>query len=67
MYLIDTNVVSEARKKAKAIRSVTDFFTHVMVTDEPFYLSVISVDEVRHGVELIPHRSDVDRVNLLDG
>ncbi len=66
MYLIDTNVVSEARKKAKANRGVTDFFNHVVAADEPVYLSVISVGELRRGVEIIRHRGDVDQANLLE-
>ncbi len=66
MYLIDTNVVSEARKWAKANRGVTAFFDHALATQARLYLSVISVGELRRGVALISHRGDVDRATLLD-
>jgi len=66
VYLIDTNIVSESRKNAKANRGVTDFFNHVVAADEPVYLSVISVGKLRRGVEFILHRGDVDQANLLE-
>lgn len=67
MYLIDTNVVSEARKKAHANPGVTDFFNHVAVVDAPVYLSAISVGELRRGVELIRHRGGFAQAKLLEG
>lgn len=66
MYLIDTNVISEARKKAKANPGVIDFFNRVAVADEPVYLSVISVGELRRGVELIRHRGDTEQATMLE-
>ena len=65
MYLIDTNVISEARKKAKANPGVIDFFNHVATAGEPVYLSVISVGELRRGIELIRHRGDAGQAGLL--
>lgn len=64
MYLIDTNVVSEARKKANP--GVIDFFDRVAVADEAVYLSVVSVGELRRGIELIRHRGDTDQAMLLE-
>jgi toxin FitB len=66
VYLIDTNVVSEARKKAKANPGVTDFFNRVVEAGEPVYLSAVSVGELRRGVELIRHRGDADQAKLLE-
>lgn len=66
MYLIDTNVVSEARKKAKANPGVIVFFQQVVASGEPTYLSAISVGELRRGVELIRYRGDVDQANRLE-
>lgn len=66
MYLIDTNVVSEARKRARANPGVTDFFRKVSAAGEPVYLSAISVGELRRGVELIRYRGDVEQANLLE-
>jgi toxin FitB len=66
VYLIDTNVVSEARKKDRANRGVIDFFADVVARDEPVYLSVITVGELRRGVELIRHRGDAQQAELLE-
>lgn len=66
MYLIDTNVVSEARKKAKADKGVLGFFEHVVAADAPVYLSSISVGELRRGIELIRRRGDADQAARLE-
>jgi toxin FitB len=58
VYLIDTNVVSEARKKHKANAGVIAFFSETAAKEQAVYLSVISVGELRRGVELIAHRGD---------
>jgi predicted nucleic acid-binding protein len=66
VYLIDTNVVSEARKRANANPGVVDFFNHVVAANEPVYLSAVSVGELRRGVELIRHSGDIDQAKLLE-
>ena len=66
MYLIDTNVISEARKKANANPGVTAFFQQAVASDEPVYLSAISVGELRRGVELIRHRGDTVQAQALE-
>ena len=66
MYLIDTNVISETRKKEKANPGVIGFFDHVVTSGEPIYFSVISVGELRRGVELIRHRGQSDQAELLE-
>jgi toxin FitB len=66
MYLIDTNVLSEARKRAKANRGVIAFFETVAASNEPVFLSAISVGELRRGVELIRRRGDAEQARLLD-
>lgn len=66
MYLIDTNVISEARKRAKASPGVIDFFERVALAGEAVYLSVVSVGELRRGIELIRHRGDTDQAMLLE-
>jgi predicted nucleic acid-binding protein len=55
---IDTNVISEARKRTKANRGVRAFFHRVSIEGIPIYISVITVGELRQGVELIRHRGD---------
>ena len=66
MYLIDTHVVSEARKGDKANPGVTSFFRQVADQGAAIYLSVISVGELRRGIELIRYRRDVLQAKLLE-
>ena len=66
MYLIDTNVISEARKQVRANPGVMAFFEAVAITNDPVYLSTISIGELRRGVELIRHRGDLDQAVLLE-
>jgi toxin FitB len=65
MYLIDTNVISEARK-ALANPGVKAFFSNVDQDNSALYLSVVTVGELRRGVEQLRHRRDIDQANLLD-
>ena len=66
MYLIDTNVISEARKQGKANRGVVSFFQQLAASGEAAYLSAVSVGELRRGVELIRHRGDARQASLLE-
>jgi toxin FitB len=66
MYLIDTNVVSETRKKDRANPGVTQFFDRVVASGEPVYISAVSVGELRRGVELIRHRGATDQAKQLE-
>ena len=66
MYLIDTNVISEARKKDKANPGVTTFFREVADQDEALYLAVVSLGELRRGVELIRYRGDIRQADMLE-
>jgi toxin FitB len=66
MYLLDTNVVSEIRKRTRANPGVRDFFKRVAADQEPVFLSVVTVGELRRGVELIRHRGDMPQANRLE-
>jgi len=66
VYLIDTNVISEARKGNRADSGVTAFFAHVASAEEPAYLCAVTVGEVRRGVELIRHRGDAQQADTLE-
>ena len=66
MYLIDTNVISELRKAARAHSGVQAFFKTAREAGHPLYLSVITVGELRRGVELIRYRGDHTQADLLD-
>lgn len=66
MFLIDTNVISEARKGQRADPGVQAFWADVSSTDTPLFLSAITVGELRRGVELIRHRGDHRQAELLE-
>lgn len=66
MYLIDTNVVSEARKAARGNLGVVNFFATALTTNVRVYLSSITIGELRRGVELVRYRGDLDRFRILD-
>jgi toxin FitB len=65
-YLIDTNIISELRKKSKANSGVLKFFQQTAEQAAPLYLSVITIGELRRGVELIRHRGDRPQADLLE-
>ena len=58
MYLIDTNVVSEGRKGKLADPGVRNFLAQAARQQTRLYLSVVTVGELRRGVELVRHRGD---------
>jgi predicted nucleic acid-binding protein len=66
MYLIDTDVISEARKEGKANEGVRAFFDAAHRNDVPMYLSVITIGELRQGVEIIRHRGDEPQARVLE-
>ena len=66
MYLVDTNVISEVRKKAKANRGVWQFFQQAANDEEQLYISVVTVGELRRGVESIRYRGDVGQAEQLE-
>lgn len=58
MYLIDTNVISELRRRGNADPGVRRFFQHAIRQSIPRYLSVITVGELLRGVHGLRHRGD---------
>ena len=66
MYLVDTSVISEARKKTKANRGVRSFFKQVIEDEIRVFMSVVSVGELRRGVESIRYRGDTRQANQLE-
>ena len=66
MYLIDTNVISEARKQTRANSGVLAFFDEVTTADHAIYLSTITIGELRRGVELIRNRGDLGQAVMLE-
>jgi predicted nucleic acid-binding protein len=66
MYLVDTNVLSEARKKSKANKGVRTFFKQAIEDETQIFISVVTVGELRRGVELIRYRGDMRQANQLE-
>jgi predicted nucleic acid-binding protein len=67
VYLVDTDVASEARKGGSANPGVRRFFREVSRrTGRPVYLSVVTIGELRRGVEIVRHRGDNTQASLLD-
>jgi toxin FitB len=66
MYLIDTDVISEARKEGKANAGVRQFFADADRDNVPMYLSVVTIGEMRQGVEIIRHRGDESQARVLE-
>lgn len=66
MYLVDTNVISEARKKSKANKGVRAFFKQSIEDETRMFISVVTVSELRRGVESIRYRGDVRQATQLE-
>jgi predicted nucleic acid-binding protein len=66
MYLVDANVISEVRKRDRADNGVVAFFRTAAQEDTDLYLSVVTIGELRRGVELIRHRGDKPQATRLE-
>jgi predicted nucleic acid-binding protein len=66
MFLVDTNVISEARKGRRADPGVMAFWAEVAANDTPLFLSAITIGELRRGVDLIRHRGDSQQADVLE-
>lgn len=62
-YLLDTNVISELRKGKRANSNVTAWFAGV--AEEEIFLSVLTIGEIRRGIESV-RRRDADSAAALD-
>ena len=58
MFLVNTNVISEARKGRRADEGMRDFWAAAARDDTPLFLAAVTIGELRRGVELIRHRGD---------
>jgi toxin FitB len=67
MYLVDTDVISEIRKGEKANSGVRAFFKGASRDGLDLYLSLVTIGELRQGVERIRHRGDKEQAQLLEG
>jgi len=66
MYLVDTDVISEVRKGENANTGVRAFFRKATDDDLALYLSVVTIGEMRQGVETIRYRGDAPQAERLE-
>lgn len=66
MFLVDTNVISEARKGERADAGVLEFWAEAAREQTPIFLASVTIGELRRGVELIRYRGDRHQASLLD-
>jgi toxin FitB len=66
MYLLDTNILSELRKRDRANPGVIHFFRQIAEREETSYISVITIGELRRGVDIIRHRGDLPQAKALE-
>jgi predicted nucleic acid-binding protein len=66
VYLLDTDVISEIRKGDKANLGVRAFFMDTCRESVDLYLSVVTIGELRQGVERIRHRGDEAQAKRLE-
>lgn len=66
MYLVDTNIISEIRKGAKANAGVKAFFLGAIRDGAALYVSAITIGEMRRGVEILRHRGDENQAHRLE-
>lgn len=66
MYLLDTNIISELRKQDRANPGITRFFRQIAELESISYLSVITIGELRRGVDIIQHRGDFTQAKSLE-
>ena len=61
-YLVDTNVISELRKGSRCDQSVADWWSSV--PDGEIFLSVLTIGEIRKGIEGIRRRDARSAISL---
>ena len=66
MYLVDTNVISELRKGKRADAGVLAFFGKAAQFEQPVYVSVVTLGEIRRGIDQIQYRGDGAQARLLE-
>jgi predicted nucleic acid-binding protein len=64
LYLVDTNVISELRKGARANAGVLRFLGSA--DPDGLYLAVQTLGELRKGTEIIRRRGDLDQAERLE-
>jgi toxin FitB len=66
MYLADTNVISETRREERANKGVRAFFRRVEADGLRVHLSVVTVAELRQGVQRLKHKGDGQQASTIE-
>ncbi len=66
MYLVDTDVISEARKGKQGNAGIRAFFSRATHEGAELYLSAVTIGELRQGVERIRHQGDKSQAQRLE-
>ncbi|BCQ21981.1 type II toxin-antitoxin system VapC family toxin [Caballeronia sp. NK8] len=66
MFLADTNVISETRREERANEGVRAFFDGAQQRGEVVFLSVVTVGELRRGVESLRNKGDVRQAAIVE-
>jgi toxin FitB len=66
VYLVDTDVISEARKGEQGNAGVQAFFSRASQEGADLYLSAVTIGELRQGVERIRYRGDKSQALRLE-
>ena len=64
MFLIDTNVISEVRKGDRCDVGVAEWFSRV--PEAELMISVLTLGEIRKGIEMARNRRDSHQVDVLE-
>ncbi|MGH9385815.1 MAG: type II toxin-antitoxin system VapC family toxin [Vicinamibacterales bacterium] len=65
MYLVDTDVISNARRRTRANPGVRRFFRDAAAQRIPLFLSAVTIGELRQGAEAVRHRGDLAQATRL--
>jgi predicted nucleic acid-binding protein len=65
MYLVDTDVISDARKRVRANPGVRRFFGDAAAQGTALFLSAVTIGELRQGIEAVRHRGDLAQATRL--
>lgn len=66
MYLLDTNIISETRKGARANRGVQRFSRELFGSGVRAFISAPTFGEIRYGVERLRHRGDAQQAEIIE-
>jgi toxin FitB len=66
MYLADTNVISETRKEERVNEGVRAFFDQAKAREQDVHLSVVTVAELRQGVQRLRQKGDVRQASTIE-